>query len=83
MTTVRVKAVPGKMLPDVARKGAFVGYVECAGADHADHVVPGGRCYRVVEAGVDVADSGYIRRAVARGDIERVAVKAASPSKEK
>lgn len=79
--TVRVKAVPGRMLGDPSRKGAFLGYVECA--EGRDHKVPGGKGYRIVAAGVDVPDTGYVRRAIGKGDLERVTDKAPVATKEK
>lgn len=77
MTTLRVKAVSGRMLPDLQRKNAFVGYVEVTAGEQADHEIPGGRRYRIVAEGFDVQDSSYHRRAIQRGDLERVDAKPA------
>lgn len=64
---LRVKSVEGRLLPDLARKGTFVGYVEVPAG--GDHVVPGGRQFKRTATAVEVPDIGYYRRAIQRGDI--------------
>ncbi len=66
--TIRVKAVPGCLMPMHQSRG-FVGYVEAQPGERADHEMPGGRRYRIVSEGVDVPSIPYYRRALARGDL--------------
>lgn len=72
--TIRVRAVSGAMLPDLQRSKQFVGYREVQSAESADHVVPGGKRYRLIAEGVDVPNTPYHRRAIAAGSLERLAV---------
>lgn len=72
--TIRVRAVPGAMLPDLQRQKAFVGYREVGVGEPADHAVPHGKRYAIVPEGVDVASTPYVRRAINTGGLERIAV---------
>lgn len=68
---IRVYAIPGKVLPHPGRLGSFVGYAEVQDEASADHVVPGGKFYKLLPEGEVVQNVSFVRRALVRGDLSR------------
>lgn len=69
---IKVKAVPGRLLPHPSVRGRFVGYAVARSGETADVQIAGGRCY-VAMPHEELPASGYLRRAITRGDVALVA----------
>lgn len=76
---IRVKAVPGAMLPSPTKLRAFVGYEAVGKDDPADHIVPGGSRYRMREDGELVENTASMRKALRNGSVV-IAAEPAQPS---
>lgn len=74
MTKIRVRALPGRLVPDASgMPGRWIGWEPCS-KEQAQHTIPAGPSsvyLRRVDA-VEVAESASVRRAIARGDLEVV-----------
>ena len=76
---IKVRSVPGVMLPHAPPMPGHVGYRVVQSADDADHVIPcidakGKHADKLIERitdDVEVPNTAYYRRALNRGDIVR------------
>lgn len=75
METIKVRAVKGALVPFPGREARreFIGYEPCPADATPDHIYGGGvRRLRLVAGTVDVPNLASIRRAIEKGELERV-----------
>lgn len=83
--TIRVYAVPGKLVSHPARRNQYVGYKQAAGpaAESADVRVRGGLSYNLSDGGERVENSYRIRLAVRKGNLVTSRPMLAAPKRSK